>query len=259
MTIKISPQNPQGLFWVKMVYPIIALFLLILIIFPFKSFKDDIESNKPEEYSPTTPPRVRLMCINTISIVMFFMSINEFNFYQVLEPIGIDASKIPSDCSIAQYCGIVFLLFIAITFLVFYNFVVIRFEMVLSKGSVAATDIIIPPSVTMAAAAVVAGRAMPTTTMAPNTASMANYFSNHNYTTKNYGLFMTNNFPNAFELFLCVFLCVASISIYTGFLISRYFASGDKPMRFCLHPQDLSRYIDPYANPEPPAAPPATT
>lgn len=245
MTIKITPKNPHWLFWIKLSYPVIALVLFLLIIFPNK-FIDNPETNKPEEYSPTMPPRVKLMCINTISIVMFFMSINEFNFYQVMEPIGVDGSKIPPDCSIAQYCGIVFMLFVAVTFLVFYNFIIIRFDMILTKGAVKAEDIVLPASVTAPAITRSGG-----SSSSVSTSSIARVFNEYNYTTKNYGLFMTNNFANPFEFYLCGLLCVASITIYLGFLISRYFASGDKPMRFCLHPRDVSRYIDPYENPEP--------
>jgi len=215
MGLTVNAENPQVRFWVKLLFPIIGAIFFGLLVYPPSMWMDNKQKNKPREFKMTIPLRSRLMAMNTISAILLLLSVNEFNAYQVMEPVGVDSSRIPADCSTAQWIALVFLLFIPISFIFVYNFAIIYML------------------------------------MAPNTSTRSNDDQDprNSSDANSYKLEIKASFPGSFEIFICMFFGILSIGVNIGAICSNpiYQIGDPKPFRFCYHPLNLNRYVDPLA------------
>lgn len=199
MTAFVSASNPKVRFFVKMIYPLMGMGFFIWLIFPFKFWNKDPTINKPDDMNINIPPRARIMAINTISIILLFMSINEFNMYQIMNPIGVDSNTFSQQCNVERWLGISFMLFLCVTYLFIHNFVSCQFVIKHKRTS-------------------------------PTTLGSSEKIEN-DYSAKVFVLF-----PHSFELFVSSMICIVSIIINIAFICANphYELTTAIPMASCL-------------------------
>jgi hypothetical protein len=196
----VSASQPKIRFWVKLIYPLLGMFFFIYLIFPLKFWNKDHNVNKPDDMNINIPPRARIMVINTISIVLLFMSMNEFNMYQIMNPIGVNSNTFSQQCRMERWCGIAFMLFLCVTYLFIHNFISCHFVIKHKRAS-------------------------------PTTAP-----SDREKIDKDYVATVFILFPHSFELFISSIICVASILINIVFICCnpQYEINKTMPMPACV-------------------------
>ena len=218
------PKEIDWSFYVKIVIAgIFLFFVLIIVLFGHKAFQPLNEDHvKMDSKQPKTnyrqPIRMQLIVLNTFSLFFMLMSIQEYRLNEFMSPFGVDPEKIPSQCKTQQQLYYWIVLTCAFA-LVLYNFFV--HFMVLKKAS--AGNVIMD-----------------------NPQRVSSYVSAIDKLTIKNGGFVVQKYPFVPEYLFSVFLALFSGITYIMFVLINYNVVESKIFRPCFHPQNTSRFYDPF-------------
>jgi hypothetical protein len=199
-------------FGVKMFFAVSGLIVLIYLM--ARGYMKSFPMFTRTENSIVYPPRVTLMMINTLSIFFFMMSIMEFNLHYAINPLGIRLDKISSDTCKNQLQAGFWVLMVIIVFLLTYNTSMIY--KILGK-----------PKLTDAEEQQNPGK-VETIKRYLNAAKRS---ITHNDT--NFVRIVRTVTPSNYEIIMCVFFAISSLTVYLSFICTSYF-TDDTPLKDCV-------------------------
>jgi len=193
--------------------------------------------------NPISAPRIKIVLLNSMSILFLFLSLNEFRFYEYMDPIAIDSTLIQKECQKTMSFSIVIYIVIVIMFA--YNFLIIWTENYLQEIRGTSNDDIrhVGGGTTSSSSSTPARQI----SSAINTLTTLLNAQTGDIVEKIGIIPVRSILPISIEKYLSIFVCFASLGICTSFIMINYFGKNTAAMKACIHsPVPQSHYVDIY-------------
>jgi hypothetical protein len=243
------PRKLDSIFWAKIGIGVSGLFLGILLMVGLKVTPDffKIPSSKDAQEmtleNPKKASRVKIMCINCITIVFLFMISNEVRLYELFNPIGIDSSRFSSLCQ--KLRSSLFIIYGVIAILILYNFIIAYTGKYIT--TVTATDLDFVKKIRDNNPSIKENSNLKTAAPEKLGTTTLRNIADYNKPLANILgiIFARSTGCSIHEKFAIIFLCVASIFIFF-IMVGMNYAIIGAPMRSCIHPPHTNAYVDIY-------------